>query len=158
MNQKMKKRSANFHMRRSVMVSELLHDLFQAELGRYRSMISCAVQPDRYSELIVHLCMFQPEVRDRYPNADEVYLAVDVYDYRSPELRQARMRKLLNAGLAEYWVLDITKQTLNAYRDSSGRIIQTKHGPRAKVPLDSFPDVEIDLSELFNQVAPVEQE
>jgi hypothetical protein len=105
----MKKRSANFHMRRSLIISELLRDLFQAELGRHGSMISCAVRPDRYSELIVHLCMYQPEVRDRYPNADEVYLAVDVYDHHSPELRQARMRKLLNAGLAEYWDLDIVK-------------------------------------------------
>jgi hypothetical protein len=154
----MKKRSANFHMRRSVIISELLRDLFQAELGRYGSMISCAVRPDSYSELIVHLCMYQPEVRDRHPNADEVYLAVDVYDHHSPELRQARMRKLLNAGLAEYWALDIVKQTLNAYRDSFGRIIQIEYGPRAKVRLDSFPDVKIDLSEVFSQVAPVEQE
>jgi Uma2 family endonuclease len=154
----MKKRSANFHMRRSLIISELLRDLFQAELGRHGSMISCAVRPDRYSELIVHLCMYQPEVRDRYPNADEVYLAVDVYDHHSPELRQARMRKLLNAGLAEYWDLDIVKQTLNAYRNSFGRIIQTEYGPGAKVPLDSFPGVEIDLSEVFSQVAPVEQE
>lgn len=154
----MKKHSQDLQMRRSVIVSELLHDLFQAELDRYRSMISCAVRLDRYSELIVHLCMYQPDVRDRYPNADEVYLAVDLYDYHSPELRQARMRKLLNAGLADYWALDIVKQTLNAYRDSSSRIIETKYGPRAKIPLDSFPEVEIDLSELFSQVAPVELE
>ena len=68
------------------------------------------------------------------------------------------MRKLLHAGLAEYWALDIAKQTLNAYRDSFGRIIQMEYGPRGKAPLNSFPDVEIDLSELFSQVAPVEQE
>lgn len=68
------------------------------------------------------------------------------------------MRKLTNAGLAEYRALDIVKQTLNAYRDSFGRIIQIEYGPRAKAPLDRFPDVEIDLSELFSQVAPVEQE
>ena len=145
-------------MHRSVIVGELLHYLFQAELDRYQLMFSCAVRPDRYSELIVHLCMYQPEVRDRYPNVDEIYLAVDLYDHHSPELRQARMRKLLNAGLAEYWVLDIVKQTLKAYRDSSGRIIQTEYGRRAKVPLDSLPDVEIDLSEVFSQVAPVELE
>ena len=76
-------------------------------------------------------------------------MAVDIFDHHSPELRQARMRKLLNAGLAEYWALDIVKQALNAYRDSFGRIIQIEYGQRAKVPLDSFPDVEIDLSELF---------
>ena len=34
-------------------------------------MMSWAVRPDRYSELIAHLCMFQLEVRgDRYPNAE----------------------------------------------------------------------------------------
>jgi hypothetical protein len=154
----MKKRSANFHMRRSVIISELLCDLFETDWGRYGLNISCTVRPSRYSELIVHLCMYHPEVRGRYPNADEAYLAVDVYDHHSPELRQVRMRKLLNAGLAEYWALDIAKQTLNAYQDSSGQIIRTEYGSRAKVPLDRFPDVEIDLSELFSQIAPVEQE
>jgi len=154
----MKKRFSNFHMRRSVIISELLRDLLQAELGRYGSMISCGLRPDRFSELIVHLCMYQPEVRDSYPNPDEAYLAVDVFDHHSPELRQARMRKLLSAGLAEYWALDIEKWTLNAYRNSFGRIIRIEYGPRAKAPLDSFPDVEIDLSELFSEVAPVEQE
>ena len=116
------------------------------------------MRPGRYSELIVHLCIYHPEVLDRYPNADEAYLAVDVYDHHGPELRQARMCKLLNAGLAEYWALDIAKENLNAYQDSFGRIIQTEYGPRTKVPLDRFPDVEIDLSELFSQMAPVEQE
>lgn len=150
----MKKRSANFHMSRSVIMGELSHTLSQAKLGRYHSMMSCAVRPDRYSELIVHLCMFHLEVHgDRYPNADEAYLAIDIFDHHSPELRRARMRKLLNAGLPEYWALDIAEKSLTTYRDSSGRIIQTKYDQRAKVPLSSFPDVEIDLRELFSQVA-----
>ena len=117
--------------------------------------MSCAVRLDRYSELIVHFCMFQPEVCDRYPNGDEAYLAVDVFDHHSPEFRQARMRKLLDAGLSEYWALDIVDRSHTAYQDSCGRIIQTKYGQRAKVPLNTFPDVEIDLHQLFRQVAPV---
>ena len=148
----MKKRAANFYMRRSIIIGELSYTLFQAKLGRFQSMMSCAVRPDRYSELIVHLCVFQLEARDRYPNADEAFWAVDIFDYHSPELRQARMRKLLNAGLSEYWALDIMEQALTAYRGSSGRIIQTKYEQRARVPLDSFPDVEIDLHELFSEV------
>jgi hypothetical protein len=153
-NQEMKKRSANFHMSRSVIIGKLSHTVFQTKLGRYQSMMSCAVRPDRSNELIVHLCMYQPDIRDRYPNADEAYLAVDIFDHHSPELRQARMRKLLNAGLAEYWALDTIKQTLTAYRHLSGQIIAKEYEQRAKVPLDSFPDVVIDLHELFSQVGP----
>jgi len=67
------------------------------------------------------------------------------------------MRKLLDAGLSDYWALDIVEQALTAYRDSCGPIIQTKYDQRARVPLHRFPDVEIDLDELFSRVAPVEQ-
>ena len=132
-------------------MGELSHTLSQAKLGRYHSILSCGVRPDRYSELIVHLCMFRIEVRDRYPNADEAYLAIDIFDHHSPELRRARMRKLLDAGLPEYWTLDIVEQSLTTYRESSGRVVQTKYNRQAKVPLDSFPDIEIDLRELLNQ-------
>ena len=140
-------------MSRSVIMGELSHMLSQAKLGRYHSMMSCAVRPEIYSELIVHLCVFQMEVRSRYPNANEAYWAIDIFDHHSPELRRARMRKLLNGGLSEYWAFDIVEKSLTTYRDSSGRIIQTKYDQRAKVPLNRFPDIEIDLRELFSQVA-----
>ena len=133
--------------------SKLSYELHKVSFGRYQNLFSCAVRPDRYSELIVEICVFRPDVENRYPNADESYLAVDMYYYHGQELRKARREKLLLGGLREYWAIDLVRRDIKTYQEnSSGRIAEMEYNFQAKVPIVSFPDIEIDVNEIFGEI------
>jgi len=115
----------------------------RSELGRYETRTSCAIRPDKFSELIVHLCLYRTDVAacHRYPNADEAYLALDLYAGHTLELQQARRLKLLGAGLREYWALDFLDQSLTTFRGTT----RSKYRTGDRISPESFPDVEIEV-------------
>jgi len=137
-------------MRQSIIMGKLLHEFHTASFDRYEVLHSCAIRPDERSELITHVCVFQTGV-DQYPNADQAYLAIDIYDYHDSWLRSARMEKLLLAGLAEYWALDIVEGNLTVYQPTAG-VIKVVYDLEGHISPSSFPDVQIDLSELSEWV------
>ena len=148
----MMQRSAYFQIRAPIVMGEIASQFYGPRLGRYQVLMHAAIRPDKWSELIVRLVLFRGEVRDRYPNANESFLAIDVFDYHSQPLREARMEKLLGGGLGEYWALDIAEGGLRTYRPSWEGVVIARYGFDARVSPASFPDIEVDLSELAGWV------
>jgi hypothetical protein len=146
----------------SYVKGELLDQLHAVCFDRYAVSFSCAVRLSKWTELITQICAFNAEVDrwDRYPNADESYLVVDIFDIHHPELREARREVLLYSGLREYWALDTVRKDIRTYEvDSAGRIVEKKYGCDAKLPLVCFPDVEIDFRQVFRKAeTPLEPE
>jgi hypothetical protein len=144
----MKKRSAYFQIRAPIVMGEIAWQFYGARLGRYQVLMHGAIRPDSYSELIVPVVVFQIGICDRYPNADEVFLVVDIFDYHAAELRKARMEKLLDGGLQEYWAVDLLDGGLTTHRVSAGGLVRATYGFDAHVSPASLPDIEVDLTEL----------
>jgi hypothetical protein len=117
----MSERPSDFNLIKSIVVSRLLISFGRSEFDRYETMTSCEVRPDKYSAIIVHVCLYRTDVAacHRYPNADEAYLALDLYAGHSLELQQARRLKLLEAGLGEYWALDFPEFLRRAFRKAA---------------------------------------
>jgi hypothetical protein len=145
----MSERPSDFNLIKSIVVSRMLISFGRSEFGRYETMTSCEVRPDKYSALIVHLCLYRTDVAacHRYPNADEAYLVLDLYAGHSLELQQARRLKLLGAGLGEYWALDFFDQSFTVFRGGA----RSKYRTGDRVCPESFPDVEIEV-ELSGQL------
>lgn len=133
-------------------MGKIASQFYGARLGRYQVLMHGAIRPDSYSELIVRVLVFQRGVCDRYPNADEVFLAVDIFDYHAAELRKARMEKLLDGGLEEYWAVDLLDGSLTAYRASAGGLARATYGFHSHVSPASFPDIDVDLTELAESI------
>src|SRR6516165_9773184 len=83
--------------------------------------------------------------RDRHPGAADIFLVVEVAD-TTLDFDLADKRALYSgAGIAEYWVIDVQAKKL--VRFVQGGVEQAVSG--TKISPVTFPDVIIDLEELF---------
>ena len=58
---------------------------------------------------------------------------------------------LAEAGIEEYWILNVVDVVLEVYRDPAGDhyATVTSHGTGATVTLHAFPDVQVRVADLF---------
>ena len=98
--------------------------------------------PDSQPQPDVLLCR-PGRYRDRHPAVDDIYLVVEVSD-TTLDFDLADKRALYSrAGIAEYWVIDVQAKKLT--RVVKGVVEQVS----GKISPASFPDVSIDLAQLF---------
>jgi len=63
--------------------------------------------------------------------------------------RVLKHQKYMLAGVKEYWIVDIENKLLEVYLLEGGKYFSQKHGKNGKVPVQTFPGLEIDLAEIF---------
>lgn len=63
---------------------------------------------------------FKREYQTRQPRADELLLAIEVADTTASWDRSRKMELYATAGVPEYWVLDLPRRVIVAYREPSG--------------------------------------
>jgi len=114
--------------------------------GRFRVRVQQPVDlgPESQPQPDLVLCR-AGRYRDRHPGPAEVFLIVEVAD-TTLDFDLADKRALYSgAGIAEYWVVDVQAKKLT--RLVAGGVEQPVSGTRIS-PL-SFPEVSVDLEELF---------
>jgi Uma2 family endonuclease len=85
----------------------------------------------------------------RTPHPDRASLLIEVAETSLDEDRSEKGRLYAEGGVCEYWVVNIPALAVEVYTDPSptGYSRMTTH--RARLALSAFPDVVVDLAELF---------
>jgi Uma2 family endonuclease len=85
------------------------------------------------------------------PLPDDVLLIIEASDSTLYKDRNQKDRLYAQAGIAEYWIVNLPKRCLEIRRDPEGdtyRSVQTLHPGEEARPL-AFPDVTLPVSRLF---------
>ena len=89
--------------------------------------------------------------RSAHPEPRDIYLLVEVCDTSGRLDRLAKLPLYASAGIPEVWIVDLNERTLEVYRRPEGRSYarMQRMKPPEKVAPEAFPEVEVDLEELF---------
>ena len=91
----------------------------------------------------------------RHPGAEDLLLVVEVADATLPSDRTTKLRLYAQAGIPEYWIVNLTERVVEVHRRPQAAGKQAAYGERQTVeaagslaPL-AFPDCSVDFSQVF---------
>lgn len=89
--------------------------------------------------------------RHRHPDPNDIYLLIEVADSTLQKDRQYKSKLYAQAGIPEYWVINLKQNQVIVYRQLQDSTYQTETILEAsdKVQLLAFPDVIVDLKQLL---------
>ena len=84
----------------------------------------------------------------KHPTPGEIYLVVEVSDTTLAYDSGDKLRAYEQGGIKEYWIVDLVRKAVHIHRLKEGRyqVTTQRHG---KISPEHFPDVTVDLDELF---------
>lgn len=131
-------------------------DLFLRErLGRGVLLrLQSPIQLNEYSEPEPDIAVAIPEplfYENHHPTPSEVYLIIEVADTRLNRDTEFKARLYAQAGIADYWVLDVNERQLHAFQEPSPNGYQSEAilSAREAVSPLAFPDVTITVGEML---------
>ena len=89
--------------------------------------------------------------KERKAQADDVLLMIEVADTSLAYDRTTKLRLYAEAGIAEYWIVDCTTESVEVYRTPGPdgyRDVTRASGTAPLIP-QAFPDVALTLGEIF---------
>lgn len=136
----------------------LLANAMRAQLGETALVrTQDPVQLDNFSEPEPDLAVVQGAIldyADQHPRSEQVYLVVEVADSTLKQDCGLKARLYAQAGIADYWVLDLNHRQLHIFREPTP-IGYTRHliltEPNQASPL-AFPQLSLDLTALLPPV------
>ena len=114
------------------------------------------VRLDNESEPQPDLMLLQPSADDytaRHPTAEDVFLLIEVADTSLVLDREEKLPAYGRAGIAEVWIVNLTEQVIEIYREphfagyASKTILRVGEQARPQ----AFPDVAVDVTELLTR-------
>ncbi len=129
--------------------------LVNGELDRVRSQTNITIQgvDGETNRPEPDMVILREPIR-RVPAGDDVLLAVEVSDTTLAEDLGFKIGLYARAGIEEYWVLDLPRRRLIAFRDAESGIYQRREEftEETTITPEFAPDAEISLSELLPPV------
>jgi Uma2 family endonuclease len=109
---------------------------------------------DDYSEPQPDLVLarFRPDYyAAQHPTPQDVLLLVEVSDTSEDYDRTVKLPVYAQAGIPEVWLVDLTRQRLEAYQQPTAQGYREMRwfGPQDRLAPDAFPEVEIPLSQFL---------
>ncbi|AOY79033.1 MAG: Uma2 family endonuclease [Moorea sp. SIO1G6] len=88
----------------------------------------------------------------RHPSAEEIYLLIEISDTTlEKDLEQKRIA-YAQAGILEYWVVDLKAQQLIVFQQPSGDSYQIKQTySQGSLSLVVFPDIQVTVEKLISK-------
>ncbi len=140
-----------------------IHDDFIAYLTRWSTTVTTASEatvrvqsglnlPELESRPEPDILWVEPKrYLDRHPLPSEVLLGIEVSDSSLDHDRYEKAVLYAEAGMVEYWVIDITGKHIFVHsRPSRGKFVnQNEHGIDATISPARFPGAKLTISELF---------
>lgn len=128
-------------------------DLFIANQDAFASTQD-PIRLDDFSEPEPDLAVVQGDFldyTDHYPRPDQVYLVVEVADSTLKQDCEVKDKLYAQAGITDYWVLDLPNRQLHIFRDPSStgytrHLILTE--PNSVSPL-AFPELALSLAAIL---------
>ncbi|GAP97057.1 Uma2 family endonuclease [Leptolyngbya sp. NIES-2104] len=102
---------------------------------------------------IAIVCLPEEQYRDRHPNAEDIYLLIEVAKTSLKKDTDLKAGIYATAGIQEYWVLNLAARRIIVFRDPQNGKYQTEQvlSSGAIAPLE-FPDLSISIDRLLADV------
>jgi Uma2 family endonuclease len=125
-------------------LSEILGD---QRKDRYRVRVGGPIRIEDFNEPQPDIVLYKRGVK-KHPKPGEIHLVVEVSDTTLAYDSGDKLRAYEQGGIKEYWILDLGRKTVHIHRLKVDRyqVTTQRHG---KISPEDFPDVTVDLSELF---------
>jgi Uma2 family endonuclease len=125
-------------------LSEVLGD---QRNNRYRVRAGGPIRIEHFNEPQPDIVLYERGVK-KHPTPGEIYLVVEVSDTTLAYDSGDKLRAYELGGIKEYWIVDLVKKVVHIHRLKEGlyQVTTQRHG---KVSPEHFPDVTVDLDELF---------
>jgi Uma2 family endonuclease len=132
-----------------------LEKLLEHRLGdRVLVRLQDPIQLSPYSEPEPDLAIVHPEpsfYAQAHPTSDQIYWLIEVADTTIDRDLGVKANLYAAAGIADYWVFNITQQQLHIFRDPEANGYQRQlilQGQQSLSPL-AFPDCSLTVQEYF---------
>ncbi len=125
-------------------LSEILGD---QRKNRYRVRAGGPIRIEPFNEPQPDIVLYKRGVK-KHPTPGEIHLVIEVSDTTLGYDSGDKLRVYEQGGIKEYWILDLVRKAVHIHR-LIGERYQVRIQTRGKIfPMD-FPDVTVDLDELF---------
>lgn len=133
-----------------------LAQLFGHTAEEWLLVVRGEVVLNEYSQLQPDLMLVKPRsdyYSNRHPGPEDVYLLVEVSDTSLAVDREEKLPAYGRAGIKEVWIVNLTEQTIEVYREPHFTGYGSKTILRAdnKAKPQAFPDVVINVAELLKR-------
>ena len=130
---------------------DYLKALFSGK-AKVRAQLPVTLSPDSEPEpdfAIVR--MNAHRYRNRHPEADDIYLVMEVAYLNLQRDRQYKTKLYAKAGIAEYWIINLQQNQVLVYRKPHNGHYQSEQVFTAsdRIAPEAFPDIKVDLSQLL---------
>lgn len=133
-------------------ILEKLNDIFsEQKKGRYKVGPGRPILIPDFDEPQPDMVLFKIDAGSRRQHAapQEIHLVIEVSDttlkYDSEEKRLAYER----AGIPEYWIVDVAAKSIRVLRLNRREKYRETRYAKGSIAVQAFPDVIVDLAELF---------
>ena len=91
------------------------------------------------------------EYQESHPKPDDIFLLVEVADTTLYTDHKQKASAYAKAGVADYWVLNVSKRQVHVFREPDSENYQQKTllNEDAVLSLVAFPEIEIPMTQLF---------
>jgi Uma2 family endonuclease len=117
-----------------------------------RMQLPITLRPNSEPEPDVAVVQIDPnEYSDHHPRPDEILLIIEVADTTLESDRKQKALTYAKAGIADYWVLDVSNRQVYVFRQPTpaGYQQETRFNANTTLPLICIPEIEVLLNQLF---------
>lgn len=131
-----------------------LNELFSPLIGRAKLLVQGTVHLGDGQIVDPDFALLR--IRDdgygqRYAEPQDILLIIEVADTSLAKDRQVKQRIYAQAGIADYWIADLSRKAMIVHRDPEGEAfnrIETFHGGQSVAPLAAM-DFSIPIEQVF---------
>ena len=140
-------------------ITSRLHEFFVLSVSRSATIVSGGpVNLGEYSEPQPDLMLLKRRAdfySGKIPEAADVLLLIEVSDSSLVFDQSVKLNLYARYGVAEYWVVDVDGQRVVTYREPGpkGYLRKFEFAPADSVAPQAFPNVQIEVGEIFGQAA-----
>jgi Uma2 family endonuclease len=133
-------------------ILERLNDLFsEQKKGRFKVGPGRPIPIPDFHELQPDMVLFKTAAgtRRQHPSTQEIYLVIEVSDTTVHYDSEKKLLAYENAGIPEYWIVDVPAKTVRVFRLHQGPKYQETMHRDGSIAVEAFADVIVRLEDLF---------
>jgi Uma2 family endonuclease len=139
-------------------VCDLLTEYFvKASNGRWIVRVQTSIHLASDSQPQPDLVLAKPaphRYKMRHPAPEDIFLVIEIAQTSLPHDSGYKRPLYARAGITEVWIVDLNNEVLRIFRNPVGETYTDTQELRAGqfATMEIFPDVKVDLAELFKRV------
>jgi Uma2 family endonuclease len=97
------------------------------------------------------MVLFKTEggTRRQHASPQEIYLVIEVSDTTVKYDSGKKLRAYQNAGIQEYWIVDVPAKAVSVFRLDQRKKYQETRYTEGAITVQAFPDVFVQLQDIF---------